>query len=538
MSIETSSKYFPAEEKLLRGVPWVGRLSFSELRKKVKEIAARPIMCSACGAALTNPNLIKEDPRRGKYFICEFCGTMNVIPKDLMPGTDLSEFVLGRVTTRTPIREHALLAVIDISGSMAGAKLRAVKESLQRTIVDLSVNAPSTAFGLIAFHSEVYIYDEEMNKILTISGDTRYSVEKIEKATLKAMKRIKLKPLKETRKKWERNIDGLRSLDMTALGPAMVAAYTIMKEQGGRILLLTDGLANEGVGALEGASTTGAKLYEELADKAANAGIIIDVVGIKDPSAFMALEALAVMPMVTGGNMYYAETEELAETITTRARGEVVARGVKVRVIAPKGVEIAEVSGLGLPKPEEIRSGVKMGAVTSDREIYVRLAPSAKLNVDEVPIQMQISYMDEEGNRRLRVITRRVKVTKEARPIFETLKAELPATFAVQRAGEEQYRGDLERSRAILEQTQRAMRSVQAEAPKLAKALSRVDKILQEQIVQAEEAAERAKREAMRRAAPMRATMKAVIADEDAARSIQQTRLTAKELFEKEEEEE
>ncbi len=532
---KTSSEYFPKDRKVLKDMPWVGRVSFADMKEKVKEISTRPIMCSNCGAALTNPDLIQESPSKGKTFNCEFCGTLNVIPPELMPGTDLSEFMLGQLTTAKPITEDTLLAVIDISGSMSGGKLAAVKESLIRTVTDLSVNAPETTFGLLAFHSEVYCYDENMKKIFTVSGDMRYSVEEITKAVESKRKDVELKPLKKTKQKWVSNIQKLRDIDMTALGPAMVAGYVIMKDRGGRIILLTDGLANEGVGALEGSSTTGAQLYEDLAIKAANASIIIDVVGIKDPSAFMALEALAVMPMQTGGTMYYAQADEIADAMSSSSGGKIVARGVKMRFIAPKDVELAEVSGLGGAEADALRKGIRIGSVTEDREVYIRLNPSTKVTEKEVPIQVQVSYMDEEGNQRMRVMTKRVKVTDDAKPIIETLDVELPATYAVQRAGEEQYRGEVAKSKKILQETQNAYRAVQNQAPAgIAKAIRKADKVLDDEIEEAEKVAERQKEEMSKRSV-VGVAQAAPIADEDAAMSMQRARKSSKELFDDEE---
>jgi hypothetical protein len=321
---------------------------------------------------------------------------------------------------------------------------------------------------------------------------------------------------------------------MTALGPAMVAGYVIMKDRGGRIILLTDGLANEGVGALEGSSTTGAQLYEDLAIKAANASIIIDVVGIKDPSAFMALEALAVMPMQTGGTMFYAQASEIAAAMSSSSSGKIVARGVKMRVIAPEDVEVVEVSGLGGTGAEQLKQGIRIGSVTEDREVYVRLAPTAKVKEKEVPIQVQVSYMDEEGNQRMRVMTKRVKVTDDAKPIIETLDVELPATYAVQRAGEEQYRGEVAKSKKILENTQNAYRAVRNQAPKsLVKAIEKADKVLDEEIAEADQVAERQKVEMSKRSV-VGVAQAAPIADEDAAMSMQRARKSSKNLFEDE----
>jgi hypothetical protein len=249
----------------------------------------------------------------------------------------------------------------------------------------------------------------------------------------------------------------------------------------------------------------------------------------------MALEALAVMPMQTGGTMYYAQASEIADAMSESSRGKIVARGVKMRVIAPEDVEVAEVSGLGGAAADQLKSGIRIGSVTEDREVYVRLAPAKKVKEKEVPIQIQVSYMDEEGNQRMRVMTKRVKVTEDAKPIIETLDVELPATYAVQRAGEEQYRGEIAKSKKILETTQNAYRAVRNQAPvALAKAIQKADKVLDEEIAEAEQVAERQKEEMSKRSV-VGVAQAAPIADEDAALSMQKARKSSKQLFEDEE---
>jgi hypothetical protein len=206
-----------------------------------------------------------------------------------------------------------------------------------------------------------------------------------------------------------------------------------------------------------------------------------------------------------------------------------------MRVIAPDDVELAEVSGLGGTEADALRKGIRIGSVTEDREVYVRLSPSAKVKEKEVPIQVQVSYMDDEGNQRMRVMTKRVKVTDDAKPIIETLDAELPATYAVQRAGEEQYRGEVAKSKKILQETQNAYRAVQNQAPaRLAKAIKRADKVLDDEIEEAEKVAVRQKEE-MSKLSVVGVAQAAPIADEDAAMSMQRARKSSKELFDDEE---
>jgi hypothetical protein len=166
----------------------------------------------------------------------------------------------------------------------------------------------------------------------------------------------------------------------------------------------------------------------------------------------------------------------------------------------------------------------------------VRLAPSAKVKEKEVPIQVQVSYIDEEGNQRMRVITKRVQVTDDAKPIIETLDAELPATYAVQRAGEEQYRGEVAKSKKILQHTQNAYRAVRNHAPaSLKKAIEKADRVLNDEIIEADQVAERQKEEMSKRSV-VGVAQAAPIADEDAAMSMQRARKSSKQLFEDEKE--
>lgn len=140
-------------------LPYVASLSFEELGKPKEVIVGKPIQCQKCGGVLTDPQSIKKDPKIGTHFVCAFCGTLNLVdPKDLpnhlMDDVDfIIEEAMEIKTTKPQVTGDNIVAVIDISGSMSGGKLEAVKRSLAETIKDLKVNAPQTKFGLIAFES-------------------------------------------------------------------------------------------------------------------------------------------------------------------------------------------------------------------------------------------------------------------------------------------------------------------------------------------------------------------------------------------------
>ncbi|MHA2314643.1 MAG: hypothetical protein ACXACF_05090 [Candidatus Hermodarchaeia archaeon] len=106
----------------------------------------------------------------------------------------------------------------------------------------------------------------------------------------------------------------------------------------------------------------------------------------------------------------------------------------------------------------------------------------------------------------------------------------------MQRAGEEQYRGEVAKSKKILENTQNAYRAVRNQAPaSLAKAIEKADKVLDEEIAEAEQVAERQKEEMSKRSV-VGVAQAAPIADEDAAMSMQRARKSSKNLFKDEDE--
>ena len=141
--------------------PYVYSIGLKGLTTEAKKkITTQPIQCSQCGAVLTDIKLIQEDPKIGTHYKCNYCETINVISKDqIIEGLpDDIEIIIEDIEkiehkeeaiTKVEATEGELyIAVIDISGSMSGAKIEAVKKSLVQTIKDFKMNSPNTKFIL------------------------------------------------------------------------------------------------------------------------------------------------------------------------------------------------------------------------------------------------------------------------------------------------------------------------------------------------------------------------------------------------------
>ncbi|MEA2070123.1 MAG: hypothetical protein U9O98_02435 [Asgard group archaeon] len=64
----------------------MGELSFNEFEVSEEAIKGKPIICTNCGAILTNVNSIKNDEKIGVYFKCLYCGSINKIDAENLPG--------------------------------------------------------------------------------------------------------------------------------------------------------------------------------------------------------------------------------------------------------------------------------------------------------------------------------------------------------------------------------------------------------------------------------------------------------------------
>ena len=147
--LRTSSEAFPADKDLLKDIPYVLRVEFRDLARDTTKIVGKPIACHKCNGFLLSADQVTDDEKIGRHFICTFCGTLNVIEGEIVVAGDDTDFVIEKPPERTetttePIATggKSFLGLIDVSGSMAGANLSAVKRSLTTSIESLAANAP------------------------------------------------------------------------------------------------------------------------------------------------------------------------------------------------------------------------------------------------------------------------------------------------------------------------------------------------------------------------------------------------------------
>jgi uncharacterized protein YegL len=539
--LRTSSEAFPASKDVLSDIPYVLRVEFSHLTHETTKIVGKPIACHKCNGFLLSVDQIQDDPKVGKHFICPFCGTLNVIEGEVVVAGDDTDFVIEPPKIKTDADTgtvsaggRSFLALIDVSGSMSGANLAAVKRSLNTSIDSLAANAPDTMFGLIEFESSVVARNLENGEPVQLPQTSFASLDAIMDSTKKLLDKIKLVNIGKNVKKLKGHVQALRDQGGTALGPAVAMAYVVAKHRDvGRVVLLTDGLANEGIGALEGYQVTPAnKYYEDLGKMFLEIGASVDVVGIAS-GAGMELKTLGLLPEATGGQMYYVTPNELDRSISELAGASMLGRDVEVRLVTPPGITIKDASGVSRAVVDTLKkkSESKIGIVGADNEIYFEVAPNKEIKEPEVPIQVQVTYTDEEGARRIRAVTTTLKVSKKEAEIMATLDPTVGATFVTQKAGEESFSGEREKGRERIASFRSAMKRKAGSAPKSVQVmLQKADDALNV------EETEIQRQEEMLKAQP--ASAPSGVADEAFTENLAQMKRSSKALFKKDEDEE
>ena len=466
--------------------PYLYSITFKELGKPKKEIKTEPIKCKNCGAIFIDTNLIQDDPQKGSYYICEFCGTLNVIDKskvqEKLPN-DI-DFILiealkrktekdEKITKMEVIEGDLYISVIDISGSMSGAKIEAVKRSLVQTIKDFKINSPTTKYILITFESSVNYYLKYDRNPFNFIGDVLFSLDEISSQLRKAIKKEEFfGSIGEFADGWIRKVEELNSRDMTALGPALYFAIDSFKlfNHTGRITLLTDGLANKGIGNLSGTSLGAKKFYKNMAELCNKYRIIVDVVGVSTPgdNNEMGLQTLGRLTDKTGGTLYLISSEEMEAIFSELGHMRYVGKDVKVKIFVPPKIIIKNITGAYSSKRAIKRSGINLGAITEDRELFLEL-DSAKVlaEKEDIPVQLQVEYIDNEGRKRIRVVNDRVKVTKDENEFKSKYNQKFNVMMNIQTAGSGYYAGKAQESKKRLNKLKsnmlvesRALRSV------------------------------------------------------------------------------
>ncbi|MEQ8169177.1 MAG: hypothetical protein ABRQ38_09800 [Candidatus Eremiobacterota bacterium] len=423
----------------------IAQLAFGELQSKVPEVTGKPVLCHSCGAAVTDPSVIKDNPPLGLHFICQFCNNLNKI--DELQFNSIKAIEKGVIEYLDEIQKNMavkdrIVACIDISGSMNGDSLECVKKSLIETLKDISVNSPDSTFALITFTDWVSLYNADGNECIKLSENNLYDENNIFQ-TLQNL-HFKFETVKDSYDRWIKLISRLTAMSRTALGPAVFSAFSLLRG-GGRIILLTDGLANVGLGSLISYSPGGRKgdFYRDFGQRCRDAGVMVEIVGVVTSEySSLELETIGDMARLTGGDIYLVDKKELSTTFNALSQADFIGRNVKVRIFVPSSMALRDASGDVHFHREKMSLDAKVGYVNPDRKMCVALNVTEDLKANEdLTVQTQVEYTGTDGKKRIRIYNEKLHVTEKEEDIVENFESEVSDEFYIQKAAEQGRRG-------------------------------------------------------------------------------------------------
>ncbi|MHA2296364.1 MAG: VWA domain-containing protein [Candidatus Hodarchaeales archaeon] len=475
-----STRKVSTDKKILSELPLIGQIKFEDLEREAKIITSKMITCSLCGAILIDPSLVKTSDEIGLHYTCSYCGTLNklssndkAIINQINTSDDIIEFVEPReeVTEIKPTvsietsESDALVAIIDVSGSMSGAKIAGVKQSLEETVTDLGINKPGLDFTIITFTDRVKLINSQGNDIVNLSGDDLYSEEKIRKAFQTAD--YNFEAVGPNKDKFKRQISMIRAQKTTALGPAVLGAVELLsrRKEGGRTILLTDGLANLGVGRLQGYAIEGRGFYAKIGKECANKGIVIDTIGVTDPrsGSNMSLDIVHLLATLSGGDVSHIDLGEIASTFSSYRDHDIIGKQVTIDLFFPENaLKINEITGMvnfTSDKNIPTRMRAKLGAVSPDRTMNLAFDVDPDKITDEITTQTQIEYTDLSGNKRVRVFKNKIVKAQNNEELKEAYDSSISDSFYIQKSSELSSKRKFEDSRDIMNRYQQNLQA-------------------------------------------------------------------------------
>lgn len=490
------NKVFAKPSKIGKDLPLIAQIPFKDLEHAPTSVEITPIACKTCGAVLTDVSAVRNDPNLGVYFTCPYCGGINklaTMPGSLPGGSDV-EFVIekagvvaGPEGKKKGLKGELVTSIIDISGSMGGGKLEAVKHNLVESLKDMIVNASSSAYMLVTFESSVSLFFSPKEAAMVISDDKLLRSEKELKDYIeKNCKKFDTQAVDKLGGSWIAQVRALQVMGSTALGPALAAGVFVFlaRRASGRILLLTDGLANVGFGRLEGdGAREGKAFYEGMAKTCLGNNIVVDVIGVGSGNE-LALDVLGKLSEYTGGELFFVTESELGSTFSELTQRQFVGKDVKVKVFTPKDIEVQQISGISSVAQKAKRmEEINIGSVTPDREAFIEFEVKDKLKSSQVPVQVQLEYKDAAGNKKLRVFKSMLKAEENEESYKKDYDPKLMSVMRIQQSGEMYSKGNTVQAQQILLETKAVFEAEKAKfsagnaAPAMAFLDSELDQI-------------------------------------------------------------
>jgi len=484
-------------------------LKFDFLKNSVPYATGDPVYCNGCNSILNKHSNIKNVDlnMKSKYlWICEFCGVNNTIfleepeiPKEEI----LDYFIQSSNQLNKNLKDmnyndqQNLIYCFDISGSMCVSepvqgkhkfkgsrsdkeyqefmkfsdgsdqsygkkgvtyisRLQCLQAAIENNLIGINKAAPTRKVGFVVFNNEVVGIGDGSKGDVKINGNNLNDYNKIREIAEKS--NIINNSVKDSTEILLKHLYTIEESGQTALGPAILYSIYLIKENapGSKIILFTDGVANIGLGSLDGLSLDEADkvkiFYKDLALVAKEKGIIINLLCFEGEESKISF--LQVLCEETGGEIIKVKPTEILDQFSNLLTQDIIASNVKV------SMKIHKIMCFRNEIPEEIKDNgstiiKNIGNVTSETEIFIEYSFKSSEEIalykefdfntlKSVAFQAIIEYTSKTGDKCRRVISQIQELSSDKEKIEKEAKYDLISVNAIKKtsqlAKEGQYR--------------------------------------------------------------------------------------------------
>ncbi|MFS7902056.1 putative Zinc finger, Sec23/Sec24-type, sec23/Sec24, trunk domain, sec23/Sec24, helical [Helianthus anomalus] len=403
------------------------------------------VRCRRC-RTYVNPYVTFTDG--GRKWRCNICALLNDVQNDYFAHLDATgkrvdldqhpeltkgsvEFVAPAEYMVRPPMPPLYFFMIDVSISAVKSGMLEVMAQTIKSCLDKLPGSPRTQIGFITFDSTIHFY----NMKSTLTQPQMMVVSDLEDIFVPLPDDL-LVNLSESRPVVEAFLDSLPSMFQdnvnveSAFGPALKAAYMVMSQLGGKLLIFQSTLPSLGVGRLK---LRGDDLrvygtdkehtlripedpfYKQMAADFTKYQVAVNVYAFSDK--YTDIASLGTLAKYTGGQVYYYPSfhsaihrdklrHELSRDLTRETAWEAV-----MRIRCGKGVRFTSYHGNFMLRSTDL---IALPAVDCDKAYAMQFAlEETLLTTQIVYFQVALLYTASCGERRIRVHTAAASVVAD-----------------------------------------------------------------------------------------------------------------------------